>query len=281
MHLRSVTQNGVSDKEITLDTVELKPKYTVQSLARAFTLLNAIADDAGRQGRTLTELAKLVGMSKGSVFSTLQTLKAYGMVSDHGTGHARRYRLGLGLIRLGNRAASQITVGDVARPYLESLSAETGLTSRIAIMNDNWAVAIAQVDAPGAVQVNLGLGEKEWPHRSAVGKSLLMGSTDEQIVAMLSHTEMPRNTVHTITTPAEFLADIGVSRERGYTVDDEEDRDGIICIAVPLRNAARETIAAISVTGLKAAPEMRHLPMVAEVLKKHSRDLSQALEARH
>lgn len=260
---------------------DLEPKYTVQSVARAFTLLNVIADDASREGMTLTELAKLVGMSKGSVYSTLHTLKAYGMVSDHGTGHARRYRLGLGLIRLGNRAASQITIGDVARPYLESLSAETGLTSRVAIVNENWAVAIAQVDAPGAVQVNLGLGEKEWPHRSAVGKSLLMGSSDEQIVSVLSHTGMPRNTSHTITTPAEFLADIAVSRERGYTIDDEEDRDGIICIAVPLRNAAGDTIAAISVTGLKAAPELRHPPMVADVLKKHSRDLSAVLEARH
>lgn len=262
------------------EIVEIEPKYAVQSVARAFTLLNAIAEDVGRQGMTLTELAKAVGMSKGSVFSTLHTLKAYGMVADHGTGHARRYRLGLGLIRLGNRAASQTTIGDVARPYLESLSAETGLTSRIALINENWAVAIAQVDAPGAVQVNLGLGEKEWPHRSAVGKSLLMGSPDERIVNVLAHTGMPRNTSHTITTPAEFLADIAVARERGYTIDDEEDRDGIICIAVPLRTAAGETIAAISVTGLKAAPELRHPPMVAEVLKKHSRDLSQVLETR-
>lgn len=260
---------------------DLDPKYTVQSVARAFTLLNAIANDTGRQGMTLTELAKIVGMSKGSVFSTLHTLKAYGMVSDLGTGHARRYRLGLGLIRLGNRAASQITIGDVARPHLEALSSETGLTSRVAIIKDNWAVAIAQVDAPGAVQVNLGLGEREWPHRSAVGKSLLMDSSDEQIGAVLSHTGMPRNTGHTITTPAEFLADIAASRERGYTVDDEEDRDGIICIAVPLRNAANETIAAISVTGLKAAPEMRHPQMVADVLKKHSRELSSVLEASH
>jgi len=262
------------------DVVESEPKYGVQSVAKAFTLLNALADDSGRQGMTLTELAKAVGMSKGSVFSTLHTLKAYGMVSDQGTGHARRYRLGLGLIRLGNRAASQTTIGDVARPYLEALSAETGLTSRIAVIHDNWAVAIAQVDAPGAVQVNLGLGEKEWPHRSAVGKSLLMGSSDEQILGVLSHTGMPRNTSHTITTPAEFLADIAVSRERGYTIDDEEDRDGIMCIAVPLRSAAGDTVAAISVTGLKAAPELRHPPMVAEVLKKHCRDLTEVLAAR-
>lgn len=259
----------------------LEPKYTVQSVVRAMTLLDAIADDGGRTGMTLTDLAKVSGMSKGSVYSMLHTLTAYGMVSDHGSGHARRYRLGLGLIRLGHRAASQITIGDVARPHLEALSAATGLTSRVAVLEDNWAVAIAQVDAPSAVRVNLGLGEREWPHRSAVGKALLMGSTDDEIRAVLHHTGMPRNTSSTITTPAEFLADMAASRKRGHTFDDEEDRDGIMCVAVPLRGAGGVTTAAMSVTGMKAAPELRDPEMVATVLKSHAAALTDALAASH
>ncbi|CAN5429665.1 IclR family transcriptional regulator [soil metagenome] len=261
------------------EPVDLEPKYTVQSLARAFTLLNAIAEDSSREGMKLTELANVVGMSKGSVFSTLQTFKAYGIVSDHGSGHGRRYRLGLGLIRLGNRAAAQITIADVARPHLESLSAETGLTSRVAMIKDNWAVAIAQVDAPGAVQVNLGLGEREWPHRSAVGKALLLGSTPEEIAAVLDHTGMPPKTGHTITTLADFLVNIEQSRARGYTLDDEEDRDGIMCVAVPVRTQAGDTIAAMSVTGLKAAPELRDPAGVAQTIAKYSQALSLDLSA--
>lgn len=257
---------------------ELDPKYTVQSVARAFTLLNVIAEDSSREGMTLTELTKAMGMSKGSVFSTLQTLKAYGAIADHGSGHARRYRLGLGLIRLGNRASSQTTIADVARPHLEALSAETGLTSRVAILKDTWAIAVAQCDAPGEVQVNLGLGEKEWPHRTAIGKSLLLDSTDQQVSAILAHTGMPRRTSHTITTVGEYLADLAVSRERGYTLDDEEDRDGIICIAVPITSNG-DIIAAMSVTGIKAAPELRNPPLVAEVLKKYSRELTQSLDS--
>lgn len=261
------------------EPVDLDPKYTVQSLARAFTLLNTIAEDSSRDGTNLTELAKIVGMSKGSVFSTLQTLKAYGIVSDQGTGHGRRYRLGLGLIRLGNRAAAQITIADVARPHLEELSAETGLTSRVAMIKDNWAVAVAQADAPGAVQVNLGLGEREWPHRSAVGKALLLRYTPEEIGAVLAHTGMPTKTSHTITTLDGFLANIEESRQRGYTLDDEEDRDGIMCVAVPVLTRTGDTIAAMSVTGLRASPELRDPSAVARVLTKYSEALSLDLSA--
>lgn len=259
------------------EPLDLDPKYTVHSLVRAFTLLNAISEYSNRDGMTLTELAKAVGMSKGSVFSTLQTLRAYGIVADHGAGHGRRYRLGLGLIRLGNRAAAHTNLADVARPHLEALSSETGLTSRVAMIKDNWAVAVAQVNPPGAVQVNLGLGEREWPHRSAVGKALLLDSDAEQIATTLAHTGMPSKTRHTMTTLDDFMANIKQSRERGFALDDEEDRDGIMCVAVPVRITSGDTIAAMSVTGLKASPELSDPAAVATVIKKHARALAREL----
>jgi IclR family acetate operon transcriptional repressor len=261
------------------EITDLEPKYTVQSLVRALNLLNVISEDSSQDGMALTELAKIVGMSKGSVFSSLQTLAAYGIVSDHGSGHGRRYRLGLGLIRLGNRAAAQITIAEVARPHLEVLSAETGLTSRLAMIQGNWAVAVARVNAPGAIQLNLGLGEREWPHRSALGKALLMGSSDGSIADILGHTGMASQTRHTIATLQDFLANIERSRARGYTLDDEEDRDGIMCVAVPVQNQAGDTIAAMGVTGLKAGPELRDLSAVAKTLATRSKALSMELSA--
>jgi len=261
------------------EIANLEPKYTVQSLVRALNLLNVISDDSSQDGMALTELAKIVGMSKGSVFSSLQTLAAFGIVSDHGSGHGRRYRLGLGLIRLGNRAAAQITIAEVARPHLEALSADTGLTSRLAMIQGNWAVAVARVDAPGSIQLNLGLGEREWPHRSALGKALLLGSRNDNIASILEHTGMAGQTSHTIATLQDFLVNIEHSRARGYALDDEEDRDGIMCVAVPVHNQAGDTLAAMGVTGLKAGPEFRDLSSVARALMTRSQALSEELSA--
>lgn len=240
-------------------------------------MLDLIADDTSGSGLNLKQLTESMGMSKSSVFSTLQTLKAYGFVSDKGEGASRRYSLGLALIRLGNRASSQITISDVSLPHLRALTSDTRLTARIAILEGNWAVAIARVDSPGEVKINLGLGEKEWPHRSALGKALLLGHDDDHVREVLARNGMPARTSHTLTTAGDYIADLEESRTRGYTVDDEEDADGIMCIAVPVRDTNNEVVAAISVTGLKAAQEMRHPERIAETLKKHAGELSASL----
>jgi IclR family acetate operon transcriptional repressor len=252
-----------------VDRPSLDPQYTVGSVARAIKLLN-ILSEAGTSGVMLTEAAKELGMSKSSVFSLLQTLLAYDLVSDHGTGAQRRYRLGLGLIRLGHRAAQQTTIADLARPVLESLSEATGLTSRMAVLDSGWAVALAQVDAPSAVKVNLGLGEREWLYRTALGKSLVLDLPDLEIEQLLNTGEMAARTQHTLTTPTAFLDDISAARIIGYTVDDEEDADGILCIAAPVRTPNDGVVAAISVTGIKAGPEYRDRDAVAAAVCSHA-----------
>ena len=84
-----------------------------------------------------------------------------------------RSLLGLGLVRLGEHAADQTSVAMVCRPELESLTATTRLTARAAVLSDGWAVAVARVDSPDAIRLDLRLGEREWPHRSGLGKALM------------------------------------------------------------------------------------------------------------
>lgn len=255
----------------------LDAKYTVGSVARAIVLLDILSDAEDPAGVTLTEAAKALGMSKSSVFSLLQTLLAYDLVADHGTGAMRRYRLGLGLIRLGHRAAQQTTIADVARPVLEDLSRITRLTSRVAVLDSGWAIALAQVDAPSAVKVNLGLGEREWVYRTALGKALLLDHSDEEIIDLVLTGGMAAKTRHTLTTPEDYLANIDQARKAGFTVDDEEDADGILCIAAPVRTRTAGTVAAISVTGIKAGPEYRERDAVIAAVRSHADRLGERL----
>jgi len=255
----------------------LDPKYTVGSLARAVTLLNILGEEAGSSGLTLTDLAGRIGMSKSSVFSMLQTLIAFDLVADTGAGALRRYRLGLGLIRLGHRAARQTTIVDVARPVLQDLSRATGLTARIGVLENDAAVALAQVDSPNSVKVNLGLGERETVHRTAIGKALVLDHETAEVVRILDASGMPAHTPNTITDPDVFLDALAAARVSGVTLDDEEDASGILCIAAPVRADDGEIIAAVSVTGIKAGPEYRDRDAVAAAVITHAQTLGRLL----
>src|SRR5205085_3366912 len=100
-------------------------RYRVQSVERAFALLEALAE-TGPDGMTLSDLGRSLGVSKSTAYAILQTLLAGGFVADSGTGMSRRYRLGMALARLGDVVVSQIALRDVAMPGMRSLTAETG-----------------------------------------------------------------------------------------------------------------------------------------------------------
>lgn len=250
--------------------VDLDPRYAVRSLAKAIELLRAIEKDPTGEASTVTQLAKAIGMSKGSAFSTLQTLMAYGLLADRGEGASRVYRLGLGLFRLGQSATRQSTVADVTAPVLSLLMKATGLTSRSAVLDGDWALVVGCVYAPGAVRLDLRLGEREWPHCSAVGKALMSTLPEAEARQIVSRLGMPRHTRRTITDIDQFMAELALCRERGYALDDEEDVDGIICIAAPTLDSTGKPYATVSVTGLKADPMLEDVEAVAGVVRRHA-----------
>src|SRR5262249_23243221 len=181
----------------------------------------------------------------------LQALLAHGLVADSGSGAHRRYRLGLGLARLGDLAISNIALADIALPVLRDLTAEIGLTSRVAILEEGYAVIVGRVDAPGAVRFDSALGRRELPHCSAVGKALLAAQPPAAAKAILRRIGLPRRTPKTITSLTSLMSELAETGRRGYAVDDEEDTEGVACIGACVFDRGGRAAGAISVTGLR------------------------------
>ena len=63
-----------------------------------------------------------------------------------------RYALGIALLRLGDVAGRQLPLSQVTAPVLQDLSRETGLTIRVAVVDNGYPVFVDRVDALGAVR---------------------------------------------------------------------------------------------------------------------------------
>jgi IclR family transcriptional regulator, acetate operon repressor len=225
-------------------------RYRVQSLGRALDLVELIAS-RGKDGARLTDLARDIGMSKAAVYALLQTLLARGFLADVSEGANRRYRLGMSLARLGDLAVANIALTDVAMPELRKLTAELGMTSRLAIFDEGYAVVVGRVDAPGAIRFEAALGRREMPHCSAVGKALLAAMPQEQAQQILEGTTLTQRTPRTITTITQVMKELIATAERGYAIDDEEDTEGVACIGTCVFGRNGQVAGAISVSGLK------------------------------
>ena len=78
----------------------------------------------------------------------------------------------------------------------------------------------------------------------------------------------------TIATADALRAEIEKTRRRGYAVDDEELEEGLRCIAVPLLDAQRQPVAAVSVSGPSFRVTAQKLPAIANHLLQCVRGIS-------
>ncbi|MCX5113578.1 IclR family transcriptional regulator [Streptomyces sp. NBC_00378] len=243
-----------------------EPKYWVKSVARAADILEALAAPAQGNGLSVTEVGQACSISKSAAFGMLQTLRAYGLVSDDGEGMNRRYRLGMSLARLGDRARSQVSLRGVAHPVLRELTRTTGMASRLAVPEDGHAVVVDQVELDQRVRLDLRMGQRELPHCTGLGKALLSAVPQSEAASVVERFGLPRRTSRTITDPATFLSHLRDIARVGYALDDEEDAEGIICIGAPVFDDRSVCAGAVSITGLKLGlPAWRYQELGGQV----------------
>jgi len=254
-------------------------RYRVQSVERAFELLEALTE-APSEGMTLSALARSLGVSKSTAYAILQTLLAGGFVADAGAGMSRRYRLGMALARLGDIVVSQIALRDVAMPVIRDLTAETGLTSRLAVLDDAHAIVIARVDAPqGTVRFTSNLGKREHLHCSAVGKSMLATLPQAGVDEIVAAVGLPQKTPHTIADPSALRSELAAIKSRGYAIDDEEDAEGVFCVGSAVFDRSGRCAGAVSVTGLKLDLPAWRVDQIGGTVRSHAARISELLGA--
>lgn len=237
----------------------------VQSLDRAFELLERLADAGGELG--LSQLAAATQLPPPTIHRIMRTLMAGGYVRQE---PSRRYALGPGLIRLGEVAGHAI--GSWAMPYLGELAAEIGETANLAMLEGDAAVYLAQVSSRHSMRMFTEVGRRVMPHCTGVGKALLSELPASEVRDMVARTGLPAQTERTICDVEELLLELASIRERGYAVDDGEQETGVRCVAVAVTGTPARI--AMSVSGPSARVTEDRVAEIAPVLQRAAKRLS-------
>jgi DNA-binding IclR family transcriptional regulator len=107
-----------------------------------------------------------------------------------------------------------------------------------------------------------------------VGKAILAFLPEDRINEVMRRIRFERYTHRTIATVEALRAEIEKTRRRGYAVDDEELEEGLRCIAVPVLDAERMPVAAVSVSGPSFRVTAQKLPSIANHLLQCVRGIS-------
>ena len=249
----------------------------VQSLARALTLLNRIAESA-EDGAALSDLAQQVGLPASTAHRLLLTLEQERYVRFIGEG--RLWTIGVQAFVTGCAFLKTRSLVGVARPRLRRLMEESGETVNLATEDKGEAVYLAQIECREMMRVFARPGTRTPMHCSAVGKAILSAASDKTTAKILHEHGMARLTVKTITTPSALRRELTKVREQGYALDDEEHAVGLRCIAAPIFDESGDVIAAVSASGPMARIGGARVPvlgrMVADAAHAISADMGAA-----
>ena len=242
---------------------------TVQSIERAFGLLETMADHGGRMG--LSQLATVSGLPLPTIHRLLRTLVDLGYLRQD---PSRQYVLAPRLIRLGESSGAMLGVW--AKPHLDRLAADLGESANLAMLDGDQIVYVAQAQSRRAMRMFTEVGRRVLPHCTAVGKAILAGMPPEQVADLLRRTGMPEHTEHTITDPAAFSDALVWVDEHGYAVDDEEQEHGVRCVAVALPDAPARLGLSVSGPATRMTDEAiaAAVPLLQAAAASLSRDLS-------
>jgi IclR family acetate operon transcriptional repressor len=241
---------------------------SVQSIERAFGLLEAIAHHGGMMG--LSQLAAESGLPPATIHRLVRTLVDLGYLRQE---PSRQYVLAPKLIRLGESSSRMLAVW--ARPYLERLVDEFGESANLAMLDGDQIVYVAQAQSRHSMRMFTEVGRRVLPHCTAVGKAIMAHLPPGEAHDILRRNGMPKHTPNTIDDPGEFARQLEVAANKGYAIDEGEQDVGVRCVAVAVPNAPARLAMSISGPAVRMNQTLvkRAIPLLTTTAAALSADL--------
>lgn len=179
--------------------------------------------------------------------------------------------LGPRLIQLASRSWGRSELRLAAVDELKRLRDVTGETVHLAVPNGTSMVYIEKLESPSAVRMASRIGTSVSLHATAVGKAYMAALDAATLEPLLQDLPLPRYTANTLVDLAALRLQLQITRERGWSVDSEENEAGIFCFGAVIRGSRGVPVAAISVSTLifrqKDNPEQAYVAPLLEACR--------------
>jgi IclR family acetate operon transcriptional repressor len=196
---------------------------------------------------TLTDLAAKLELNPSTVYRYIASLQGAGLLERD----ARQggYRLGFRVIELAGIALNQIEARKHALDEMDRLCDELNLLTNLAVLFEGDVMHLAHSAPKEVPRMYTALGRRAVAHCTALGKVLLAHRPWEEVKQIVRQYGWRPYTPHSIQSFDRLQTELTGIRKQGYSLDREERRLGVGCIAAPVRERSGQVVAALSVSG--------------------------------
>lgn len=211
-----------------------------------FSAIMSLFEQADIEERGVNEISKSLDLLPSKASRMLQTLESDGWVEkDVRSG---KYRIGARFLQLGLLYAMNHPLRRIILPHLEQIARDTGLLSTWGIFRNGRIVVIDSLRQKDAAPIHL-LGSEVPLYSSSYGKVFLAYAPETERKELLGKMPFSRFTSKTIMNAEGMEEELRHVKEKGYALDEEETREGVTGVTIPLFDDAKSVVAAISIFG--------------------------------
>ena len=218
----------------------------VKSLAKALNLLECFKSDTPELG--ITQLSHMLDLNKSNVSNIVSTFEKAGYLEQNP--ETGRYKLGLKLLEFSFVINEKLGYQRMFHDIMQELSERLNAIAYFAIYRQQQVFYLCNSYPPDKVY--------NYPFRNIMGERapLYCTSLGKAMLAFLPHREfeacmaMERTayTDYTILEEENLRREIQLTRQRGYSIDNQEHEYGVRCIGVPIFNVDSSLLGALSVS---------------------------------
>lgn len=217
----------------------------VQSIDRVLDIIEILASTPS--GMFLGDISEKSNLHVSTVHRLLKALIARGYVrKDRISG---KYCLTMHLFEVGCHVSGALDLLSLARPYLDEL-ADIAKEAVHLVKRDDTDVVYLYKAVPIQLLMRMSsyVGSRNPMFCTGVGKSILAFLPDCEVEDVWTSSNVKKIARNTITDFSELKAQLAEARENGYALDNEENEDGVFCIAAPIFDWRNVPVAAVSIS---------------------------------
>jgi DNA-binding IclR family transcriptional regulator len=215
----------------------------IQAVKIALDIIEQLQEE-GSSG--ITELSNELGLAKSTVYNHLNTLINKQYVVKSGD----RCELGFKIVGVAEDVKRNFGEYEVVREEVQKLAQKTGEVAKFGTVEHGNIRYVSKSIGENAVETASDIGKQQVNpiYTTAIGKVTLAHLPSDETDEIIERTDFIPRTQNTIVNEAELREQLNRITERGYAIDDEENVQGLRCVAVPVLDDG-SVIGALSISG--------------------------------
>jgi DNA-binding IclR family transcriptional regulator len=218
------------------------PNDPVDTVATAFEILETVLEN---EGATLTTLSAELGVTKSTVHRHLQTL----VYREYLVREGDEYHVSLRFLEYGKHAQNRKRGYRMAAEKVRELAVETDERAQFMVEEFGQAVYVHREIGSHAVQTDPGVGKRIPIHTTSAGKAILAHMPRERVELIFERRGLEATTEHTTTDPATLFEEFERIRERGFSINRQENVVGLHAVGAPVIGPEGDVLGALSISG--------------------------------